>query len=290
MQTHNRNIIVVIGSGRSGTSLTMQVLHALGMSVSKTLIAEPKSNPLGHLEDAQIYQIHHALMKEFNMEHNLMLPRNFMQSPLTQEAKQELKKIVIKNVEETQTIWGVKDPRIALFFPVWIQIFQELKLNPKYILCVRNPSHVVASTQKYYNWKEADSELFWLVRTIYSLFYTRANVFIAHYEDWLSKAKEVAENLGAFTELNLFFQENKAPDTGACVHKDLNRVADTNYTIQNILIGKLYSKLITCRQTNFDNKALLKTTEECFAYMNAFRAWSENIVEKNNEIKRLQIK
>lgn len=288
MEDHKtRDIIVVIGSGRSGTSLTMQVLNTLGMSISEQLIAEPISNPLGHIEDANVFQIHQYLMQAFFIGQNLLLPKNFMQSSLAFEAKEALKKIVLKNIEKTHTVWGVKDPRIALFFPLWIQIFQELKLTPKYILCVRNPNHVVASTQKYYNWDLGDSELFWLVRNIYSLFYTRANVFIAHYEDWLTKPQEMADNLANFTGLVRFFPNGISPDTSSCVRSDLNRSIDNSHTIQNILISKLYSKLLTCRQANFDQKGLLQVTEECFAYINACRSWSDNAITKNIHIKKL---
>lgn len=281
-----RDIIVVIGSGRSGTSLTMQILQKLGMTLSSELLGELESNPLGHQEDAEIYFTHLALMKEFDLEHNLMLPKAFLQDARAFHAKEQLKHIVQKNIEKSQTIWGVKDPRISLFFPLWIQIFQELKLNPKYILCVRNPSHVVASAQNHYKWHEGYAELFWLVRNLYAIYYTRANVFVAHYEDWLSKPLEIAENIAKYTGLDKIFPYGQMPEISDCVHTDLNRSANSSYTLQNVLIAKLYKQLLVSRQEKFNTKNLLQVTEECLSYVTACRPWSENVVAKNSYIKK----
>ena len=42
-----RPVVVVLGSGRSGTSLLMQVLAALGLRVSEEMIEARRDNPRG---------------------------------------------------------------------------------------------------------------------------------------------------------------------------------------------------------------------------------------------------
>ena len=41
--------------------------------------------------------------------------------------------------------FGFKDPRTAELMPLWHQIFNELKLAPKLVLCLRNPAQVARS-------------------------------------------------------------------------------------------------------------------------------------------------
>lgn len=58
----SRHVVVVLGVGRSGTSLAMQALDTLGVHTSDNMIPPNVSNPKGFFEDADIVNIHKSLL------------------------------------------------------------------------------------------------------------------------------------------------------------------------------------------------------------------------------------
>ena len=62
--------------------------------------------------------------------------------------------------------FGFKDPRTVRLMPVWHQIFNELKLAPKFVLCLRNPAQVARSLHARDGLDPANGEYRWLVHMI----------------------------------------------------------------------------------------------------------------------------
>jgi hypothetical protein len=56
-------------------------------------------------------------------------------------------KAVVENLLARGGLMGFKDPRTTKLMPVWNQIFAELRLRPRFVVCLRNPAHVAISLQ-----------------------------------------------------------------------------------------------------------------------------------------------
>ncbi|MEW6676800.1 MAG: sulfotransferase [Pseudomonadota bacterium] len=249
-----RPVAVVLGAGRTGTSLLMQALAALGVRVSGELIPPRSDNPRGFFEDVPIVRIQANLLRALGAWPFHPLPADWLSHPATAEARLELGRLLAAQLE-APGLWAFKDPRTAAFLPLWQALFTELGVTPKYILALRHPGSVVASFQKAYGTPAAEAEAVWLRRTRDALAYTGADCpeypcHIVHYEDWFTREADLLTDLAEYLEL----EPPAAPP--AIAQPDLNRSLNPDYRFQNPETEALYAALAMCRGSCFDREAL----------------------------------
>lgn len=270
-----KRVIVVLGSGRSGTSLLMQILASLGMSISEDMIPAKEQTPAGAYEDREIFQIQNEFVSAITPQ-AMPMPADWQENAKLPQVMKQLQEIVTERIAKAATIWGFKDPKTAVLIPLWTRIFNSLNIVPKYILTVRNPQSVVASMQRQYNTKQNVAELFWLSRYIEALHNTGGNCFIVHYEDWFTgKAQEVALQLLEYSGLTKYF-EPKDMNTalGNAIQPNLVRSAYEDTEIKNRFVHELYAELKKCRGGKFNRQELMQAVGECRRVMEEFSGWA----------------
>jgi hypothetical protein len=258
-----RPVIVVLGSGRSGTSLAMQVLAALGMRVSDELIEARRDNPQGFFEDVRIVRAHADLMRSLHAWPYHPLPPDWPDAPAPAVAGRELQGVLRDRLGQGNGPWGFKDPRTASFLPLWQRLFAEEGIAPRYILALRDPGSIVRSFMDAYATPAETAELVWLRRTCDALWHTRADCHIVHYEDWFSRSSELVEGLARFT--NLRAGPGVAGSPRSLVRADLNRSSDSDCILRNPDARALHEALKTCRGDAFDRDRVLKIVAACQA-------------------------
>lgn len=140
-------IVVVLGVHRSGTSLCANVLDAIGVDMADD-IAPHASNPKGHWERLEIVQIHDRILaalgrRYHDLCHDLPLPEAWWTQPAIETQRAELVDFLKQRMRRRP--FGFKDPRTMRLLPMWRHIFAELRLRPKFVLCLRNPAQVARS-------------------------------------------------------------------------------------------------------------------------------------------------
>jgi len=250
-----RPIAVVLGAGRSGTSLLMQALAALGARVSGELIPPRPDNPRGFFEDRPIVRIQANLLRALGAWPFHPLPADWQTHPATAAARADLGAL-LADQGATPGLWAFKDPRTAAFLPLWQDLFTDLGITPKYILALRHPGSVVASFQKAYGTPAAEAEDVWLRRTRDALRHTGGHCrychhcHIVHYEDWFTREAALLAELGEYLGL--------ATPTGlpTIAQPDLNRSLNPDYRFHRPEAQALYAALVACRGSAFDKAAL----------------------------------
>lgn len=268
-----RRVIVGLGVGRSGTSLLMQVLHKLGMDVSKIMTPPSEQNHLGGYEDTDIFTTHNEILRLLQTNQLLPLPDNWLLNPGLDGIKQKLSRIVEEHVQMSQKIWGFKDPRTVLFLPLWFQIFNALKIVPINICAVRAPGPTIRSLEIQYNQNKDISELFWLNKTCAALSHTGGNCHIVHYEDWFTRPVEQAQSLLKFTGLDQYFTSDVQEVLSSVIKPNLNRAIYDDIEVKNKYVLKLYDVLQDCRGDDFDHVQLMGVVKECRKAMDEFKGW-----------------
>lgn len=296
--SRTQDVIVVLSAGRSGTSLLMNVLGRLGMSFSEDMIPGRYGNPEGYFEDAEIVQIHQKIIQEISAKPFLPLPDNWSSSEVAKEFIPKLKILLTNRLEESNTIWGFKDPRTAALLPLWLRVFNLAVVNPVFILAVRNPVAMVVSMRRILDNDDTVTELQWLYRTCEALHHTAADCYIVHYEDWFSRGEEIAAEMLDYTGLQRYFDGFNSADTVQGIIKgNLNRSVYEEYEVKNEYVLKLYNALQKCRGKDFDRAALMQTVKECRRGMRGFIGWSKvaltashtkNKDELVNEVKKYE--
>lgn len=278
-----KKVIVVLSAGRSGTSLLMNALSQLNMSLSENLIPGNLGNPDGHFEDADIGRIHKQLHVDLRTHPYLPLPAGWQKSPATREAEQKLNSVITEHLQGAKTIWGFKNPGICSFLPLWARVFNPTKVVPTFILAVRNPASVVTSFRRQYNDEESLAELVWLQRNCDALYHTAADCFIVHYEEWFTHPGELARGLLDYTGLSEYSGGKDLDEVlKGLIKPDLNRAQYEDYAIKNQYVAKLYTQLRQCHGNDFDRKALMEVVKECRNTMEQFEGWA-GVANKHGE-------
>lgn len=134
-------MIIVTGSGRSGTSAVAQALHISGISVGHDLIEADEGNPEGYFEERGVVRVNDAIL-------NAAGNRAWFNEMSREEviaAAAEYEPLMRELIADATPAW--KDPRFSWTLEAWMRMMPE---PPRVIVCLRSPGEVIASTLRYY--------------------------------------------------------------------------------------------------------------------------------------------
>jgi len=156
-----RPIVIVLGMHRSGTSLCSSILSTLGFDMADDLRAND-SNPRGHWERWEIVGYHDRILALFDRDyyspnHALALPPDWWTDPRVRAIRDELVAWLRKRMGD-RSRFGFKDPRTCRMLPLWHEVVAELGLDPFYVMCVRDPRHIVRSIARRDGFDREDTE------------------------------------------------------------------------------------------------------------------------------------
>ena len=197
-------IVLVLGMHRSGTSLCSHILSAIGVDMADDIGANA-SNARGHWERWEIVDFHDRILRLFNRDysgrfHDFALPVAWWADPRVAQIRREIVAFLDKRMGDGY--FGFKDPRTVRLMPVWHQIFSELKLTPKVVLCVRNPAQISRSLKARDGLDLEIGEYRWLIHIVD--FFRYANNFdhcTVEYEGWFNDPSANIETLRKFLDL-----------------------------------------------------------------------------------------
>lgn len=138
--------LVVLGMHRSGTSALMGSLELAGVYLGRNLTPPASDNKKGFFEHDEVWRIHDELFSKLGMSSANIhsMPANWENAPPANETKARLLAI-LENDMANRPLWGIKDPRLCRFFPLWPDVLRSLNARPAVILALRHPAEVVAS-------------------------------------------------------------------------------------------------------------------------------------------------
>jgi hypothetical protein len=129
--------LIVAGFHRSGTSLVCQVLHRAGLFLGYDLMGAAFSNPHGHFEDIEIYNLHEQILADNGQ--TWMVSEPFL--PVITESHWRRMEQIIQRRNAEHNLWGFKDPRVCLFMMIW----KHMLPNTKALLIYRHFSDTTYS-------------------------------------------------------------------------------------------------------------------------------------------------
>ncbi len=282
-------IVVILGMHRSGTSLLANFVHAIGVDFGQDLIPADEWNAAGYWESMKIYETHEKILKELNCNwHNppLSFPANWWQKPEIQELRGRLLGFVRSECKRTENIWGFKDARTAILLPMWQGIFDELQLEPHYILAVRHPGSVAASLSRPYGLSSSQAQALWLKTNLDALSYTRNRLrAVVDYDRWFDSGLQQAMTL--IKSLNLSQSIGKQQIANAVndiIQPALRHHSSKQDAICSPTVAEFYSLL---RQTTIDGKVhdeILAVAETFEKVKDLLNIWDGLVVERDATI------
>ena len=200
-------VVCVLGMGRSGTSALTRVLNLLGVYIGgeEDLMSPAPENPDGFWEHNKIVEIHDQILRLFSSDwfSTNVLPNNWRENPQIDVYKDKLKNVLHQEFAERK-IWGFKDPRTCILLPLWKEIFDELELDPFFIVSVRNPIDVAESLRKRDNLDMGHSFRLWAYHNCNILYYTKdSKNKVILYDDLIEKSKSVIQSVINFLDIQV---------------------------------------------------------------------------------------
>ncbi|MGH3414537.1 MAG: sulfotransferase family protein [Marmoricola sp.] len=150
--SEGRELVCVLGPGRSGTSTMAGTLAHSGFHVPDAIRGD-QTNPSGFFEPRWVVDFHRDLL-ELEGVRNLDADPNvldrlqrFMDD---EQVRQRLREWLDKELAENPRL-VIKDPRMVWFRGLWQLVAQELGVEPTTVIMLRHPAEVSSSRNEYYN-------------------------------------------------------------------------------------------------------------------------------------------
>lgn len=137
---------------RSGTSLMSGILRILGINFGDNLMPANESNELGYFEHNDIYGNNEKILRQLNSSWDDIneLPENWHKAQEMVFYKEEIKDIIRRDFGSCK-VFGIKDPRISILLPLYLEILAELNIEPCFVVICRNAAETVRSLEKRNN-------------------------------------------------------------------------------------------------------------------------------------------
>jgi hypothetical protein len=195
-----REVVVVLGMHRSGTSLCMDVLNQLGIRVCDNLIPADANNMKGYFECPEIVELNDQILGTLGVGwstlYSVRLEHKWFESPAIAPAREQLIALVKNNATQIPGTWGFKDPRLCVLLPIYEQVFAECGVEPLYVICIRDPRSVALSLMRRDLIPQILSELLWMDNTIRAIEVAGKRMkAVVHYEKWFDGGREQLESL-----------------------------------------------------------------------------------------------
>lgn len=279
-----RSLVLVVGSGRSGTSLFSELLHRLGYHVPQPQIEPDVSNPRGFAESKWVVEFHTGLLKKAKVQTSDARPDAWAAAAnaVGNQAEDQARTFLRKQLNDSEHVL-IKDPRLAWFLPLWRRLADELGVTPRFVTMLRHPAAVLESKSRYYgDWQgDVSRAAGWLNTMLYTERATREGLrtFVRYddlLDDWTRVVAGVGEELaldpvssanpGMIRAADEFVDPSLSRATPSWTEfempDDLRRLADSVWT----LLGRLAD-----RQVPTGDAALTELDSTREAYVSLYR-------------------
>jgi hypothetical protein len=147
-----RRLVLVVGVGRSGTSLLTGVLSQVGFHVPQPEVKADDTNPRGFSEPRWAVDFHRRLLRTRRVGVTDARPAAWEKTATAVEdaaAYKELREWLGGQLEEADSV-VVKDPRTGWFLPLWTRASTELGVEARFVTMLRHPAEILASSARSY--------------------------------------------------------------------------------------------------------------------------------------------
>ncbi len=154
----NGLLVLVTGTGRSGTSTISGSLHHLGLHVPGPYLGANKSNPKGFYESTWAVEFHKKITKRARINDFDGQPDALdrARDAITPQMRTELATWLSDNTGGAHQI-VVKDPRSVWAQRLWRDAARDVGLEIRYLSMLRHPAEVIGSRATYYASKADES-------------------------------------------------------------------------------------------------------------------------------------
>ena len=222
----SKHLVLVVGVGRSGTSLLSGILGQLGFHIPQPEVQADDTNPRGFGEPRWVVDFHARILGEQRVTLNDSRPAVWEQmAAAADSARPELLTWLRGELDQADDV-VIKDPRTVWFLDAWRACAAELGARTSFVTMLRHPAEIVASARKSYGpgLTEAGRSAAWINVTLQTERSTRdARRAFVRYDDLLADWVPEVRRAGSLIEAPSLAGVDRVPEVDAFVDPTLHR-------------------------------------------------------------------
>jgi hypothetical protein len=280
----SKHLLLVAGSGRSGTSLFSSVVGNLGFHVPRPWVKADDSNPRGFGEPQWVVDKHIKLLRQANVHASDARPTAWADTAklcLDERVGAEVRLWLDEQFSEHDQVL-IKDPRLLWFLPLWRRVGEELDAAVHVVTMLRHPAEVVRSKLHWYQNMtlfDANRAAGWLNTMLFTeratRDYRRAFVrFEDLLEDWTQPIARVSAQLEVPTLVNARAREQLSADSivDSSLHRSRATWEDLDVPKGLIyLTEQVWEELLLLADPDADEAVLDRLDEHREEYVSYYR-------------------
>ncbi|MGB8275105.1 MAG: sulfotransferase [Alphaproteobacteria bacterium] len=191
--------IFVLGMHRSGTSAVTGALAHMGVAAGDNLLpAREGVNDKGFWEQSDAVDLNDAILQRIGSfwDDFRLSPDGWWRAPELVPLRRQLLSI-LRTEFGKKKLWTLKDPRLCLVLPFWLDAIKELKIRPAFVVIFRQPLEVSLSLERRDGIDYEKSILLWLRHNLNAELWSRGypRLFV-RYRDLLDDPAGIVLRIG----------------------------------------------------------------------------------------------
>jgi|GEM_PF-133664 len=149
VDSNKQKCIVILGMHRSGTSALTGLLQILGLELGNNLDGPAFYNVKGLFEQSDINRLNILILKKLNSSWDDIYPlsEEWFHDININDIKLQIKQVIVQNFGLC-SVFGIKEPRIAILLPLYLEMFEEMAIELHFVIIKRNKEEVACSLLK----------------------------------------------------------------------------------------------------------------------------------------------
>jgi hypothetical protein len=186
-------------------------------------------------------------------------------------------------VHEDGKDMGIQGPRTAILLPLWQEIFDELQLEPHYILAVRHPGTVAASLSRRNRLAFAHSQALWLKTNLDVLSHAGNDLrAIVDYDRWFESGLQQARTVVNSSDLSDSMSETPIAEAlNQVIHPGLRHHSDNEDMICSRTMAKFYSLLARAAVDGKISDEISEITATFEKSLDLLNIWDDLVAERD---------
>jgi len=168
-QVRHQRAVLVLGAGRSGTSIVTRAVQAVGVDLGNDFKPPSRKNPTGFFEDAALLKLSKRLRRTLGLRPDSLrlLDDSVWTSAAVMPFYEEFAATIRRRFGHAP-VWGFKYGRTMRLLPFWERLLKDMEITAAYVMAVRNPLSVALSRAKLdaHRGRQENSDLEWLVNVV----------------------------------------------------------------------------------------------------------------------------
>ena len=193
--------VTILGAGRSGTSAITRGMGAIGIDLGDRLRRGRGKNPTGFFEDNDVLRLSRRLKRAMGVRGDSvrLIEEPEWDAPDLRRVHDQCTETLRRRFGDNR-LWGYKYGRTLRFLPFWIRVWDDLGLDMRYVLALRNPLSVARSRERLNPARGAqeNSDLEWLVNIVPYLQLARSRpIVVIDYDQVMADPGRELERMAA---------------------------------------------------------------------------------------------